>query len=138
MTQPSHAPTQSAQQLPPEVAMHPALQAVAEPEPVQVTVPQESRLAALHAEYADAKAAADAANERLKGITDAIKLELTTAAPEHTKIDLPAGAGPALRLTYSERWTLDTRRMKEQDPLTYVRYAKKGGAWTLRAMGGAR
>lgn len=135
MTQPSHAPNQPGQQVPAEVAMHPALAAVAEAEPVQVAAPADSRLAQLQSQYAEAKSAADAAAEHLKGITDAIKHELTRAAPEHTKIDLPAGHGPALRLTYSERWSLDTRRMKAEDPLTYVRYAKKGGAWTLRAMG---
>lgn len=138
MTQPTHAPKEPGVELPPEVALHPALQALAEPEPVQVAAPSDSRLAQLQAEYADAKSAADAAGERLKAITDAIKLELTTAAPEHTKIDLAGGPGPAMRLSYVERWSLDTRRMKAEDPLTYVRYAKKGGAWTLRALGGTR
>jgi hypothetical protein len=124
------------QQTPADLALHPALAAVAEPTPVVLTAPPGSRLEQLHASYADAKAAADEASARVKAITDAIKLELTAAAPEERRIELAGDTGPTLRLTYTERWTLDTKRMKAEDPHTYVRYAKKGGAWSLRAAGG--
>ena len=143
MTTPSHAPTAQSVELPAAFA------AITEPEPVQVTAPSDSRLAALQAQYAEAKSAADAASERLKDITDALKLELTTAAPEQHKIELTGGPGPAMRLTYVERWTVDTRRLKSDamaaaaagdDSLAklYAGYAKKGGAWTLRTVGGDR
>jgi hypothetical protein len=92
----------------------------------------DTRLAQLQAAYLDAKADADDAAKKLKAITDGIKLELSQAAPDETRIELAAqGDAPGLRLAYSERWTLDSKRMKSEDPETYVRYARKGGAWTL-------
>lgn len=102
-----------------------------ESEAYTVVAQGDTRLAELHAAYTDAKATADDAAKRLKAVTDAIKLELTQAAPEETRIELAGDAGPRLRLAYSERWTLDSKRLKAEDPLTYVRYAKKGGAWSL-------
>ena len=45
---------------------------------------------------------------------------------------LAEGAGPALTLTYSESWRIDAKRLKAEDPETYVRYAKKGGSWSMR------
>lgn len=106
--------------------------------PVIVEPPAESRLAQLHAAYPAAKAAADEAAATLKAITDAIKLELTQAAPDEERVTL-RGDGPTLALTYAERWTIDSRKLKAEDPETYVRYAKKGGSWTLKALpqGGA-
>lgn len=103
-----------------------------------VIVPDaESRLAQLHAQYADAKATADAASERLKQITDGIKAELAALAPEgSTRVDLAGTHGPALRLAYAERVTFDSRKLKTDNPELYVRYAKFGGAWSLRAVSG--
>lgn len=66
-------------------------------------------------------------------ITDAIKLELTQAAPEDRKIALVGNAGSTLRLTYVESWWIDSRKLKAEDPETYVQYARKSGTWTLRA-----
>lgn len=96
----------------------------------------DTRLAQLHAQYADAKAAADAASATLKAITDAIKLELTQAAPEETKVALVSDNGPRMTLTYSETWRFDSTRFKREDPETYVRFAKKSGSWTLKAVAG--
>lgn len=105
----------------------------------QVQASATPRLAALHAEYADAKAAADAAAERLTAVKDGIKAELAAAAPEgSTKIALLGPDGPPLQLVYSERWSVDSRKLKREDPETYVRYAKCSGTWTLSApKGGA-
>jgi hypothetical protein len=91
----------------------------------------DTRLAQLYAAYPDAKAAADDATKKLKAITDAIKVELNQAAPEETRIELHGEGGVPLRLAYSESWTLDSKRMKTEDPETYVRFARKGGRWTL-------
>lgn len=114
-------------------------QQTAEPPLHVVQAAQSARLAQLHAAYADAKAANDAAAEQLKAITDAIKLELTQAAPEgYTRIGLDGPDGPPLRLTYAESWRVDSRKLKAEDPETYVRYAKKSGSWTLKAAGGAQ
>lgn len=111
-------------------------QPAVEPPPVNVELTSGSRLDQLYAAYPEAKAAADAAAARLKDITDGIKLELTAAAPEARKIRL-AGNGPALQLAYTETWRLDSRKLKAEDPETYVRYAKQGCSWTLKQVGGA-
>lgn len=93
-----------------------------------------SRLEQLHAAYPTAKAEADEAAARLKAITDAIKLELTQAAPEQRRVVLAGGSGPRLALVYSERWTVDSKKLKAEAPETYVRFAKKGGSWSLKAV----
>lgn len=107
-----------------------------------VTPPGDSRLAALHAQYADAKAAADAAAEHLKTITDGIKAELRAqadagspdGADSVSRIELRSPYGPILRLTKSERVTFDSKKLKVDDPVTYVKYAKFGEAWALRVI----
>jgi IMP cyclohydrolase len=105
-------------------------------EPLVVTAGLDSRLSQLHAEYAGAKAAADAATARLKGITDGIKAELNSMAPDERRVQLVTEGIPALQMTYAERWTVDAKRLKTEAPETYVRYAKKSGAWTLRTVAG--
>lgn len=95
-----------------------------------------SRLRELHAAYSDLKAAADEANARLKVCTDAIKSELSSVNGEAPKIELRAEGLPTLAMTYVERWTLDSKKLKAENPETYVRYARKGGAWTLRTLSG--
>lgn len=108
------------------------------PAPTVVDSSADDRLAQLHAQYADLKAAADEAASRFKACTDAIKYALQQRAAEGAqKITLVGNSGPALALTYTERWTIDSRKLKAEDPLTYVKYAKKGGSWSLRvAQGG--
>lgn len=113
------------------------LDAMDEGEAYTVVADPDTRLAQLHASYADAKAKADEAGKQLKAITDAIKVELNTAAPEETRVELRGDAGPALVLRYSERWTLDSKKLKAENPETYVRYARKGGAWSLTQARGA-
>lgn len=107
-----------------------------QPVPVQVPVAPASRLDDLLASYAELKPKADELAERLKGVTDAIKSELTAAQPGAQRIDVAHPAlAHGLRLTYVERWTLDSKALKADDPETYVRYARKGGAWQLRGIG---
>lgn len=102
-----------------------------------VTAPADTRLAQLQESYAQAKADADEASARLKAITDAIKVELTQAAPNEARVQLAGGEGrPALRLAYSESWRVDARRLKAENPLIYATYAKKSGSWTLKAVTG--
>jgi len=91
------------------------------------------RLKRLHASYADAKAAVEQANEQLKVITDGIKVELQTQAPESTRIALVGPAGPPLRLVQTESWRVDAKKLKREDPETYVRFATKSTAWRLTA-----
>jgi hypothetical protein len=102
---------------------------------VQATVVPESRLDGLLAVYAHLKPEADEAATRLKTVTDAIKAELMAAAPEARKIDVTHAALPqTLRLSFVERWELDAKRMKAEDPETYVRFARQGGRWELRGV----
>lgn len=94
-----------------------------------------SRLDDLLAAYAELKPRADEALERLKTVTDGIKAELHAGAPDAQQVDVAHPALPqALRLSYVERWTLDAKRLKADDPETYVRYARKGGSWQLRGL----
>jgi hypothetical protein len=94
-----------------------------------------SRLEQLSEAYAAAKPAFEEAKERLDTITDAIKLELTMAAPGSHKVDLtcPALASP-LRLSARTSWRVDAKALKAHDPETYVRYAKQVTYWELRAV----
>lgn len=108
-----------------------------EPPAALVAAPPNSRLEQLQAMYPDLKARADAAAKAFKDCTDAIKLELTTAAPGQSRVDLAGGAhGPALALTYAESWRIDSGRLKAEQPALYVTYAKKGGSWSLRVAKG--
>jgi hypothetical protein len=103
--------------------------------PAVVRPDNDSRLSQLAAGYTAAKEAADAAAARLKEITDAIKVELTNAAPGVTKVDLvhDSLASP-LRLQAKTSWRLDTEKLKENEPEVYVRYARQSTSWELRAV----
>ncbi|WP_040320040.1 hypothetical protein [Aeromicrobium marinum] len=96
----------------------------------------DARLAQLHAAYPAAKAAADAAAAQLKVITDGIKAELAARAADHLKIQLNGPHAPSLRLSHSERWTVDAKKLKAEAPETYVRYAKKSESWSLTVVKG--
>lgn len=95
----------------------------------------DTRLAQLVAQYDLAKAEADKAAETLKAITDAIKTELVQAAPGEHDIRLESDdlARP-LRLLAIESWRVDAKRLKEESPETYVRFAKKSTSWQLRSV----
>ncbi|PSK96676.1 hypothetical protein CLV30_12558 [Haloactinopolyspora alba] len=107
------------------------------PVPTAVSVQPEpdGRLAQLLGEYDAAKAWADEANARFEAVKDGIKAELAAAAPGVDQVDV---ASPSLqqplRLVHVERWSLDSKRMKAEDPESYVRYARKSGTWQLRAV----
>jgi hypothetical protein len=93
------------------------------------------RLAQLHAQYLETKAQADEWAARAKGLSDAIKSELTQAAPDALKVELVTEGHRPLRLTYRESWRLNTSKLKAEDPQTYVAYAVKSSSWTLTAGG---
>lgn len=91
-----------------------------------------SRLDQLAARYAQLKPAADEATAALKAVTDAIKLELTTAGDGAPKVDLASEhLAKTLRLQHVESWRIDSTKLKAEAPEIYVRYAKKSGAWKL-------
>jgi hypothetical protein len=90
----------------------------------------------LSAEHA-AEAAANESAERLKALRDRIKAELTQAHPGAVKFDI-AGTShrPAKQLNWVNTVRLDTKRLKDEQPETYVEYAEFGGKWVLsRARG---
>jgi hypothetical protein len=114
-----------------------------EPAPTVVAPQAGTRLEQLHAAYADAKAAADEANANLKTITDALKVELTQAAPGSRRITLQGPTGPALGLTYSESTRINTRaikpvldQIKTADPAQYARLMTTSGSWRISALRG--
>ena len=92
-----------------------------------------SMLEDLLAQEAAAEAAQKEAADRLKGLRDRIKAELTLAHPGVEKFDI-AGTPhrPAKTLTYVRTVQLDTKRLKRERPETYVEYAEFGGRWELR------
>jgi hypothetical protein len=101
-----------------------------------VVVPDsDSRLEQLAAQYDQAKAEAAKATEALTAITNAIKLELTNAAPgaNDIRLDSPELAQP-LRLFAVSSWRVDAKKLKAEAPEIYVRYATKSTAWQLRAV----
>jgi hypothetical protein len=107
-----------------------------EPKPAQVTPQAGTRLEQLHALYEEAKARKDEAETALKAITDGIKAELAQQAPGAERVVVTGTAGPPLQMTYVESWRVDSRKLKAQDPETYVRYATKSGTWKLEKVRG--
>lgn len=105
------------------------------PPRLAVTAPAGSRLEELLAAYESVKASAEEAASRFKTLTDAVKAELSAAHPGATDMVLTGAPGlPALRLAWVESWRLAAKRLKEDDPHTYVKYAEKNGHWELRAL----
>lgn len=116
------------QQTPPQPALIVDLAAAA----------SDDRLAALYAAYPAAKAKKDAAEAELKAITDGIKLELTSRAPEGTQRlelrgpDSLCGAPLALRWQVSYRF--DTKAFINASPANaavYESFKKPSGTWVL-------
>ncbi len=100
-----------------------------------VKVEPGSRLEDLLATYDHLKAQADEAAERFETVKTAIKVELAAAAPGVAQVDVAhQSLAQPLRLSWVESWRLDARRMKVDDPATYVQYAVKGGSWQLRGV----
>ena len=90
-----------------------------------------NRLEILRAEYAEAKAAADAADERLKAAKDKIKTALSEATNGAYRVSLDVPGYRPLNLTYVESWRLDTKALQAQHPAVYVEFAKRSGSWRL-------
>lgn len=144
-------------------------QAVEDPPGVEVPVhtvqaSTDQRLQRLHADYPDLKAQADSAGKALKDCTDAIKSAVTSLDPEQRRFALVGDGAPVLRVTYSESWRFDSKRMKadatamlpeeslvhiaaqlgleveqlqKAAALLFVRYSHKVGSWSLRPGGGS-
>ncbi len=107
------------------------------PDTVVVDASASERLAQLHAEFFAAKEAEDAAKARRTQINDAIKAELSAQIAEGiTRVELRGPGGAPLRMSQSERWTVDSKKLKSEAPEIYVRFARKSVSWGLTAVAG--
>lgn len=105
------------------------------PAPYVVTAQPGTRLEALAAAYAQAKPALDAAQAQLDAVKEAIKAELTNAAPGAEKIVFNADSLDApLKLQWRKSWRLDTKKLKTYAPHIYAQYAAVNEYWELRAV----
>lgn len=100
-----------------------------------------TRLAALFTQLPELEAAKKEAEEKLAACKKAIQSEVaaTVENPEDMpdQFDIPGdiyGAYPAYTLAAREgAWRIDTDALKNQDPETYVKWAKRGQPyWELR------
>lgn len=107
--------------------------------PAFVRPEPESRLAHLAARYDDLKARADTAKADLEELTTAIKSEMAAAAGHAAGptvvLDTPDLQRP-LRLTAIEKWRIDAKRLRIDDPATYVRWAVKSTELKLERVRG--
>ena len=92
-----------------------------------------TRLEQLADELDAARAAVDAAKKHEKMVADAIKAEVIPKAPQGTTTVVLAGSAyrPEWICHWVETWRLDSKRLKAEDLVTWVRYAVKGGTWKL-------
>ena len=89
-----------------------------------------SRLDALAAEYAQLQPQVEALNERLKAVSDGIKTELAGTGAEATLLSSPH-LPFLLKVALTERWVMDSKRLKAEHPALWVTYAKKSHSWRL-------
>lgn len=107
--------------------------------PTFVRPDPESRLAHLAARYDELKARADAARAELDDLTLALKAELSAAAPctaGRTVVLATPDLRRPLRLSAVESWRIDAKRLKAEDPTTYIRWAVKSTSLKLERVRG--
>ena len=103
--------------------------------PVAVLAADGTRLAQLLAAYEPAKAAAEEAAQQYEALTQAIKIELTTAHPQAERVMLSGAPGlPRLRLAWVRSVRLNSRKLKQELPALYDLYAVQSGHYELRRM----
>src|SRR5262249_30248739 len=92
-----------------------------------------SRLTALCTEYARLKPDLDALTDRVREISEAIKVEAGQQAwgCSIVDIDLP-GFDHTLRVQTRVKWQFDVKRFKADEPESYVRYAVRRQVTELR------
>lgn len=100
--------------------------------PLQVLRAQPgTELADLRARYAELKAAKDKATEEFDAVKTKLQAQLSEATEGATRSALYVDGFKPMNLTYSEPWTVDSKRLQAEQPLIYVQYAKQGKRWTL-------
>lgn len=100
--------------------------------PAQVEAQPESRLEQLASLYTQIKPLADQYAAQLKEITDAIKYELAQAAPGSEQVVLNSQyLDKPLRMSHRVEWRLNSKQLKQEDPVTWVKYARQVESWRL-------
>lgn len=91
-----------------------------------------TRLDQLAAEYASLAPLAKEYSDRLEAIKEGIKAELANAAPGATKVRLTSSyLAKPLQLVARSEWRIDSKRLKTEDPVTWVKFAKQLSYWRL-------
>lgn len=110
-----------------------------QPKVSKIDPPSDSRLASLLTEYSRAKDEETAAKERAAELQSQIRATVLEDAgddvPEKFEVAAdPHGGYPGYTFYWTaEGWTCDTKRMKSEDPETWVKWAKKrDGFWTFK------
>lgn len=85
----------------------------------------------LRTEYAAAKDASAAAEERLKAVKSKLQTALSEATNGAYRSELRVPGFKPMTLIYTEPWTLDSKRLKAEQPAVYVEYARRSERWTL-------
>lgn len=103
------------------------------PPPWRVVPEPGTRLEQLADELDAARAAVDAAKKHEKSVADSIKAEVIPQAPRGTTSIVLAGTAyrPEWYCHWVETWRLDSKALKRDNLVTWVKYAVKGGTWKL-------
>jgi hypothetical protein len=103
------------------------------PPPWRIVPEPGSRLEQLLDSVEAAKARADEAEAQAKSITEAIKAEAVRLAPPGTTVIILAGAAhrPEFTVGWQETWRLNSKQLKAEQLVTWVKYAVKSGTWKL-------
>lgn len=88
-------------------------------------------LADLRSRYAELKAAKDKATEEFDAVKSKLQGKLSEATDGATRAVLYVDGFKPMNLTYSEPWTVDSKRLQAEQPLIYVQYARQGKRWTM-------
>jgi hypothetical protein len=95
-----------------------------------VTAEPDTELAQLAVEYDRLDAEVKAKTADLEALKARLKVALQERHPGESEVLLTApGLVKPLKMWFQEKWTLDSKRLKNEAPEVWVRWAKKGGSW---------
>jgi hypothetical protein len=90
-----------------------------------------TELADLRARYDELKRVRDAATEEFDAVKTKLQTALSEASDGALRSALYVDGFKPMTLTYTEPWTVDSKRLKAEQPAVYVEFAKRGQRWTL-------
>src|SRR5688500_9861453 len=104
--------------------------ATAIPGPPLVTAAPDTELAPLVAEYDRLDVEVKERTAELESVRARLKVALQEQHPGQSEVLLTApGLVKPLKMWFQEKWSLDSKRLKNEAPEIWVRWAKKGGSW---------